>query len=74
MSKALVNQQKTTAAKQTVANTVNHLKKLREVPDEVVEVIVDLKREAKDLDFELHELNDSLPEQLKKRLKMKLIC
>ena len=72
LSKALVNQQKTTAAKQTMANTVNHLKKLRDVPDEVVEVIVDLKREAKDLDFELHELNDSLPEQLKKRLKMKL--
>ena len=72
LSKALVNQQKTTAAKQTVANTVNHIRKLREVPDEVVEVIVDLKREAKDLDFEFHELNESLPEELRRRLKTKL--
>ncbi len=72
LSKALMNQEKTAAAKETLANTVFHLKKLDSVPDEILEVILELKSDMKDLDFQFDDIGDALPEHLKGHLKMKL--
>ena len=72
LSKALMNQEKTAAAKETLANTVAHLKELGEVPEEVIEVMLELKGEMKELDIQFDELGDVLPEQLKEHLKLKL--
>jgi hypothetical protein len=72
LSKALMNQEKTAAAKETLANTVLHLKKLDHVPDEILEVILEIKSDMKDLDFQFDEIGDAFPEHLKGHLKMKL--
>jgi serine/threonine protein kinase len=72
LSKSLMNQEKTAAAKEMLANTVGHLEKLGEVPDEVLEVMLELKGEMKELDIQFHELGDALPDHLKEHLKKKL--
>ena len=40
-------------------------KGLGEVPDEVIDVMLELKSDMKDLDIQLHELGDALPDHLK---------
>lgn len=73
LSKALLNQDKTAAARETLTNSVVYLKKLgKEVPEELAEVMLELKADWKDLNLELNELNDLLPENVKKHLEQTL--
>ena len=72
LSKALLNQEKTTAAREAIANGVLHLEKLDEVPDELVEVMVELKGTWKDLNLHLHELGEMLPEDVKEKLRTRI--
>lgn len=69
LSKALLNQDKTAAAKKTLANSVVHLKRLgKEVPSELAEVMLELKTEWKEINLELEELADLLPAEAKKHI------
>jgi hypothetical protein len=57
LSQALLNQDKTAAAKETLANGVVHLEMLHEVPEELAQVIEDLKQQLKEKNLQLHELH-----------------
>ena len=67
LSKALLHQQKHAAAKQTLAKSVDHLVRLRKVPEDLKIVMEELS-EMEITDEEIHEL---FPHDLKIRIKEK---